>query len=108
VKGAFIGEITEESKPSETLSTHNAILTHRHFLVVPIIPIDNHNTEIKWCGNTSPGTNDIVGDEIELIINAYAHHTYEDSGGSLVFVDIQGVVNKANSTVKLIDPQVHT
>ena len=97
-----------ETHNDSSVSESNPVLAHVKFLVVPILTIDSHNKEIKWSGSLSPGANDVVGNSIEMAINAFAHHTYEDSDKSLVFVDIQGIVNTAQKTVTLIDPQIHT
>lgn len=92
-----------------------------HFLAVPLLCIDNEEyIEEKFCGSVGSCEG---GRDIDDVLNAFLHHTYEDSGKKVILADLQGtyynllsqLISNARSGVRnpkgewtLFDPQCHT
>ena len=99
-KEAFIGVL--QSSPS----SGGRCLPFPHFIATPLLPCGKVNKPIeKFSGN------DDIGSEpdrpITEAVHAFAHFSYLYSKGFLVFVDLQGMLDK-KGIMCLIDPQVHT
>jgi hypothetical protein len=82
------------------------LLPFKHFLCVPLLQIDGkYNVEYKFSGCDEAGDH-TSSHRIGTAVDAYAHHCYEDSNGTLVFADLQGIIGQ-NDEVTLFDPQMH-
>ncbi|KAJ7592635.1 kinase-like domain-containing protein [Mycena floridula] len=99
-QNAFLGILTDEK-----LSPGTTGLISPYFLVTQCLPTSSLAKERKFSGNQQTGDNhnDVLGQ----VVDALAHHIYEDSGKSIVFVDIQAIVGQ-DSSVTFFDPQAHS
>eukprot|EP00826_Nyctotherus_ovalis_P043675 TRINITY_DN4627_c0_g1_i2.p1 TRINITY_DN4627_c0_g1~~TRINITY_DN4627_c0_g1_i2.p1 ORF type:complete len:298 (+),score=121.49 TRINITY_DN4627_c0_g1_i2:25-894(+) len=91
--------------------------------VIPLVIIENRSPE-KFTGakvffaqillegeymkfNNNYGWKRNDKDSITLIANAYSHFTYEFSMGTMIVVDIQGIVNEKEELM-ITDPAIHS
>lgn len=99
---AFVGIITDGLDDSSALSTTNEpVWPYKSFLAVPLLQFSEDQEE-KFSGNCfAVGGN--TGDSVGELVDAFAHHTLEDTNGDLVFADLQGVFDFQARTIYYID-----
>jgi hypothetical protein len=67
---------------------HKGALLHRSFLVAPYIQPDGAE-EVKFSGNDDFHPNN---DALGLVVKAFTHHAFADSGETFLPADLQGMV----------------
>ncbi|KAL0567779.1 hypothetical protein V5O48_014216 [Marasmius crinis-equi] len=102
--GRLIANVTFD--PANDHESESGSLYFTSFLVSPLLPVGKDQyTERKFSGNGQAGVN--TADVLGLLMDAYAHHTLDDTSGFLVFVDLQGIEGLRQS-LTLFDPQAHS
>ena len=81
---AFVGKLCDDVP----LTNRKGALLHRSFLVAPYIDTDGAE-EAKFSGNDDFHPND---DALGLVVEAFTHHAFADSGETFLPADLQGTV----------------
>jgi hypothetical protein len=81
---AFVGKLCDDVP----LTNRKGALLHRSFLVAPYIDTDGAE-EAKFSGNDDFRPND---DALGLVVEAFTHHAFADSGETFLPADLQGTV----------------
>ena len=73
-------------------SASEAGLRHQTVLVFPRIEITprNWDSEHRFCGNRGICKSGIYP-EMDKVLNAFMHYSFEESGRRMVFADLQGI-----------------
>ncbi|KAF9487146.1 kinase-like protein, partial [Pleurotus eryngii] len=105
VDGAFVAQVTSAlpERPTNGAPDTRSLL-FEHVLIAPFIERSALHQERKFSGSEQAGNNK---DEVGKMMDAFAHHVFVDSQGSLIFTDIQGIISPDGSVV-LFDPQAHS
>ncbi|THU96675.1 hypothetical protein K435DRAFT_664020, partial [Dendrothele bispora CBS 962.96] len=99
---AFIGVLQIANVGFDTLSD---VAHYTEFIATPLLPCGEANDPIqKYTGNENVGQP--PNDRMTSLMHSFMHYTYVMSEKSLLFCDIQGILDMSN-VLCLIDPQVH-
>ncbi|EED78306.1 predicted protein [Postia placenta Mad-698-R] len=105
--GTFVGQVTSElpPPPASIADKDTRSLLYNMFLAAPLLEtrdIEPGYKEVKYSGTDCASQNtDILG----VAVDAFAHHTLVDSQGTLVFVDLQGLIKPSGKFV-IYNPQI--
>ncbi|EED85595.1 predicted protein [Postia placenta Mad-698-R] len=107
--GTFVGQVTSElpPPPASIADKDTRSLLYDMFLAAPLLEtrdIEPGYKEVKYSGTDCAGQNT---DTLGVAIDAFAHHTLVDSQGTLVFVDLQGLIKLSGKFV-IYDPQIQS
>lgn len=95
-KDAFIGTVSEwpTNVDSDNEDDISEGLIFDTFFAAPLLSTTGLYKERKFSGSDGIGENT---DEVGLAIDAYAHHVYVDSHGTMILTDLQGIFIHAPS-----------